>query len=184
LRTFNQSTFPISELGSGKDVSNEVVKPAFFALLNKLTEEILEFGAKVAFLKLGNLGAIVHVSEEFSESDFGRAWFFGLEKWQKRVLWAPSYKVEVIGTTGAGDATIAGFLGAILNEMPIEEALSFAMGVGACNVEAIDSVSGVRTWGETAKRINDGWLTNPVSMDPAVWKKVVPHQVWQRKIGI
>ena len=64
-----------------------------------------------------------------------------------------------MGTTGAGDATIAGFLTALLRDVPPERALAIAAAVGACNVEAADAVSGVRSWEETLARIDAGWPT-------------------------
>jgi len=63
----------------------------------------------------------------------------------------------VIGTTGAGDATIAGFLAALLRDLPPDEAMNAALAVGACNVEAADALSGIRSWCETLQRINAGW---------------------------
>lgn len=148
-------------------------------VLMDLTERILDFGAKIAFLKLGSSGAILHVSDQLDQQGFGKAWFPGLKQWEARTLWAPSYQVDVVGTTGAGDATIAGLLGAVMREMPIETALSFAMGVGACNVEAIDSVSGVRTWAETMTRINDGWQKNPMGLPSPAWVWSENHQIWE-----
>ncbi len=51
-------------------------------------------------------------------------------------MWAPCFDVEVVGTTGSGDATIAGFLSALLRDASPEEAMTMAVAVGACNVEA------------------------------------------------
>ena len=78
--------------------------------------------------------------------------------WRDRELWQPAYRPdEVVGTTGAGDATIAGFLAALLRDVPPERALSIAAAVGACNVEAADAVGGVRGWEETLARLDAGW---------------------------
>jgi sugar/nucleoside kinase (ribokinase family) len=73
-------------------------------------------------------------------------------------MWVPCFvPAELVGTTGAGDATIAGFLTALLRDVPPERALTIAAAVGACNVEAADALSGVRSWGETLARIDAGW---------------------------
>ena len=40
--------------------------------------------------------------------------------------------------------------------------------VGACNVEVADALSGVRTWDETARRVQAGWHRQPVAL-PAGW---------------
>ena len=69
--------------------------------------------------------------------------------WADRELWAPCFQADVVGTAGSGDATIAGFLSALLRDMPPEDAVNAAVAVGACNVEAADTLSGVRPWNET-----------------------------------
>jgi sugar/nucleoside kinase (ribokinase family) len=71
----------------------------------------------------------------------------------------------LVGTTGAGDATIAGFLAAVLRNASPERALTIAAAVGACNVEAADALSGVRTWEETLARIDAGWQRAPFSIE-------------------
>ena len=43
----------------------------------------------------------------------------------------PGYKVEVADTIGSGDAFLAGFLQQLLAEAPINDALTFASGIGA-----------------------------------------------------
>jgi sugar/nucleoside kinase (ribokinase family) len=63
----------------------------------------------------------------------------------------------VVGTAGSGDATIAGFLAAFLRDMTPEEAVTMAVAVGACNVEAADTLSGIRPWDETLRRVAAGW---------------------------
>ena len=179
------------------DIFNPSFEEAFFMLDRKgyedfdeskihpdkaleLTEKILDYGAQIAFLKLGQAGAVLH-TRQLDKNTFGRAWFPGLEFWQNQILYIPSFHVNVVGTTGAGDSTIAGFLAAILREKTAGEALQIAMGVGACNVEAFDSVSGVRCWEETLERIENGWEQNPVSFALAGWKKSTESQLWERE---
>lgn len=152
-------------------------------LVLPLVEKILQYGAKIALIKLGELGAIIGVSKNLTEEEFGRAWFPQMRNWENRFLWAPSFKADVVGTTGAGDATIAGFLASILNEMPIEESLLIAMGVGGCNVEAIDSVSGVQSWEVTVSRINSGWQQGAVDLgqhEGWVWNS--SFHLWEKLV--
>ena len=73
----------------------------------------------------------------------------------------PCFDVQVIGTTGSGDSTIAGFLAAILHDLPPDKALQAALAVGACNVEAPDALSGLRSWEATLERIHAGWKQKP-----------------------
>ena len=84
---------------------------------------------------------------------------------------AAVFKVpEVGGTTGSGDATIAGFLASVSKGLGPEEALTMAVAVGACCVEAPDATSGIRPWSETQKRVRGaGSAGKPGSAEPG-WK--------------
>ena len=161
--------------GNSRKISPDLILP--------LLEKILEFGSKIAFIKLGELGAILGCGPKILEEEFGRAWYPQLSEWKNKWMWIPSFKVKVAGTTGAGDATIAGLLASILNEMPLEESLLMAMGVGGCNVEAIDSVSSVLSWSDTATRINLGWEQNNLSLENYpdwLWNPV--FLIWEKQV--
>jgi sugar/nucleoside kinase (ribokinase family) len=97
-------------------------------------------------------------------------------------MWAPCFKVNVVGTTGSGDATIAGFLSAILRDASPETAMTMAAAVGACNVEAADALSGIRTWEETAARIVNGWERQPLHLDASGWRWDAPFGLWRRAV--
>ena len=74
-----------------------------------------------------------------------------------------------MGATGAGDSSIGGFLSAMLRNCKLEEAGLFAAAVGACNVEAPDSLSGVRSWDATMARINSGWANKATQVSEPGW---------------
>jgi hypothetical protein len=99
----------------------------------------------------------------------GRARPLAVQAWANREMWAPCFQVEVVGTTGSGDATIAGFLSALLRDMPIEEAMTAAVAVGACNVEAADALSGIRPWDETLRRVERGWPRHELTLTLPGW---------------
>jgi sugar/nucleoside kinase (ribokinase family) len=67
------------------------------------------------------------------------------------------YDVETVGTTGAGDTTIAGFLYGLLQGWELRKCLRAATAVGACCVEAADATSGILSWLEVEKRLAKGW---------------------------
>src|SRR5256885_785390 len=77
--------------------------------------------------------------------------------WRGRELLAPCFEAAVAGTTGSGDATIAGLLTALLAGETPEDALLDAVGVGACSVEAVDATSGIPSWQAVRERIRVGW---------------------------
>jgi sugar/nucleoside kinase (ribokinase family) len=90
---------------------------------------------------------------------------------------APCFRVNVVGTTGSGDATIAGFLSALLRSLPAEEALTVAVAVGACNVEAADALSGLPTWPSLMARLEAGWDRLPTRIPTTGWQ-------WQPEPGL
>lgn len=55
------------------------------------------------------------------------------------------------------DCVVAGFLAARLKGSPAKEALTIAVATGACNVEEIDSLSGIPSWEKLQLRLNRGW---------------------------
>jgi sugar/nucleoside kinase (ribokinase family) len=120
-----------------------------------LAQTALDLGAQVVLLKLGERGLYLRTG---AVQDLGRGGPSRLQPWRDREFKQPAFRPnKVVGTTGAGDATIAGFVTALLRDVSPERALSIAAAVGACNVEAADALSGVRPWEETLARIDSGW---------------------------
>ena len=74
----------------------------------------------------------------------------------------PCYRVDIAGTTGAGDCTIAGFISGIIKRLPVEGVIKTAVGVGAFNVENHDATTGVPEWDVLQKRIKMGWESLPL----------------------
>ena len=127
------------------------------ALLADLADQLLAWGVKIVLIKLGDQGVYLRTAGRAALAALGRGGPADPAAWADRELRAPCFQVQVAGTTGAGDATIAGFLAALLRGMGPEDALTAAVAVGACNVEAADALSGIRTWDETWARIAAGW---------------------------
>ncbi|MFL7807694.1 MAG: PfkB family carbohydrate kinase, partial [Anaerolineae bacterium] len=129
----------------------------------------------IVVLKLGERG--VYLRTRGTLGDLGRGAPADLDAWRGRELWAPCFIPDkLVGTTGAGDATIAGFLAAMLRGASPERALAIAAAVGACNVEAADALSGVRPWEETLARIDQGWERAPMHLSG--WVLDEAYGVW------
>lgn len=126
-------------------------------LLESVSGELLDMGTKMVLLKLGDLGLYLRTAEFNPGINFGRIDLDNHQQWSGFKTWAPCFEVNVVGTTGSGDVTVAGFLAALLHGLSPMDAVTFALGVGACNVETPDALSGVRSWDETWGRINSGW---------------------------
>ncbi|MFO7917908.1 MAG: carbohydrate kinase family protein [Anaerolineae bacterium] len=156
----------------GQDGLLDALSPERIA---SLTQETLFLGAKIVALKLGHRGLYMRSAETIK--DLGRGGPTSLEKWQERELWGPCFKVEVAGTVGAGDTTIAGFLSGLLRGQTPEETTTSAVAVGACNVETADATSGVRSWDATQARIQAGWPRLEAHIDAQGWN-------WDKERGI
>jgi sugar/nucleoside kinase (ribokinase family) len=128
---------------------------------------------------LGSNGLYMRSGKETALKKIGKAQPQDLGIWSNREMWTPCYKVNVAGTTGSGDVTIAGFLSAFLHGMNPEQALLSAVAVGACSVEAPNSLNGLITWDETQLRIQKGWERLPATMDVCGWSCENNYDVWQ-----
>jgi sugar/nucleoside kinase (ribokinase family) len=132
------------------------------AYLHEVTEKILGLGVAVAGIKLGEQGLYLRTASAKRFNPVSNAvtnvnvWV-NPDVWADRELWSPIFQVDVKGTVGAGDSTIAGFLSALLKGSSPEDALNMACAVGACCVEAPDASSGVRSWEDTDQRVRAGW---------------------------
>lgn len=128
--------------------------------LRALADEILNLGLAITGFKIGRLGIYVKTGSADRIRRLTRL-PLNADEWADREVYAPAFAVNVVGTTGAGDSAYAGFLAALLRGLPPDEAARWACAVGACNVEAADATSGVRTWDETQTRLNAGWPLRP-----------------------
>jgi sugar/nucleoside kinase (ribokinase family) len=157
-----------------------IVEQAVPELLHDISDELIALGTKIVLIKLGARGAYLRTADMDAIDQLGRAAPTDRAAWADRELWAPCFAVEVIGTTGSGDATIAGFLSALLREATPAEAMTLAVAVGACNVEAADALSSVRSWDDTRQRIAQGWARLPLKIDTPGWQWNNQSQLWER----
>jgi sugar/nucleoside kinase (ribokinase family) len=129
------------------------------AYLRGLVDELLAMGAAVAGVKLGEGGLYVRVTGDADRLSALARLPIDLDAWRGREVWLPAFEAAVVGTTGAGDCSYAGFITALGHGLALEDAVRMANAVGGCNVEAADALSGVRSWDATRARIDAGWRT-------------------------
>jgi len=153
----------------------ELLKPA---MLSDLSAQLMDMGARVVVIKLGDQGIYLRTASASRLAGMGPAAPANLDSWAEQELWAPCFRVKVTGTTGAGDATIAGFLSALLRGFSPQQAVTAAVAVGACNVEAADALSGIRSWEETMARIQSGWERLALSIQAPGWSWDAGETVW------
>lgn len=126
-----------------------------------LAEKILVMGCKFAMIKCGAKGFYYQTKdaeafaelEEISGLDFSS--FAGKSGFEKSYV-----PKAVISGTGAGDTTIAAFLTAMCKGYSLKRCLQLAAGTGASCVEAIDSLSGLKSFEELIEKIDAGWAKN------------------------
>ena len=136
-------------------------------LLSGLASRLLAMGPAVVVLKLGDQGCYARTT-----SDSARlAAITGAPDWSGRELLSPCFRANVVGTTGAGDCTIAGFLAALVKGLTIEQAIVSATAVGACSVEAADATSGVPAWQALQDRLAAGWPRQDMRLSLPGWRQ-------------
>jgi sulfofructose kinase len=83
-----------------------------------------EYGMKVAAMTLGAHGALARQGGEF--------------------FYSPAFVVNCVDTTGAGDVFHGAFCYAVLQEMPMRDALEFSNAMAALNCTALGARGGIR----------------------------------------
>jgi sugar/nucleoside kinase (ribokinase family) len=134
-------------------------------LLREVAGRLLDMGTTIVGLKLGDAGFYVKKRGHSTfldpirrdPKDAQKSRMSPFLEWADCEVRTPCFEVEVCGTTGAGDATIAGFIAAMLKGLAPQEAAKMAVAVGAYSVEAPDASSGVSSWQTVVKRVQSGW---------------------------
>jgi sugar/nucleoside kinase (ribokinase family) len=142
------------------------------ALLDSVARRLLALGPSIVGLKLGEHGIYLRTGPHGGIPDAADG------RWVGRELWAPCFQVDVIGTTGAGDATIAGFLAGLLRNLGPEDCLTAATAVGACSVEAPDALGGVLPWEPMLQRVSRGWPRRAIPVGRGPWRRHESSGLW------
>ncbi len=118
--------------------------------IRMIGETFVRYGAKVVIIKIGERGIYLKSSGEEEISSIS-VFNDKLKKgWSNREILSPAFKAEKIASaTGAGDSAIGGFLAAIIKGKTPEESLKMASAVGYENLQALDAISGIKSWDET-----------------------------------
>jgi sugar/nucleoside kinase (ribokinase family) len=96
----------------------------------EIASALLDRGVKTVGLKMGVDGCLVMSGD-------GQA------------ICLPSFQVDVVDATGAGDAFAAGFIAGVWHGWPLEQTARFANAVGALCVTGLGATGGVRSLSET-----------------------------------
>jgi sugar/nucleoside kinase (ribokinase family) len=164
-------------LGTGGRGGWDGVSPPHPEEVRDLAERAIELGAAVAGVKLGRFGLYLRSAGAGRIARLvDRLPRLDPVAWSDRELWCPIFEVPVVGTTGSGDTTIAGFLAAVLEGRGPAEAMELASAVGSLCVEVDDAVSGIRSRAQAEDRIHAG-LPRPVPPIFGGWRSAHDGEV-------
>jgi sugar/nucleoside kinase (ribokinase family) len=141
-------------------------------LLRRLASRMIEWGAAVVMLKLGDRGAYLRTSGDPARiAAMGAAAPANPADWSGRELYTPCFQVQVAGTTGSGDSTVAGLIAALLRGASVDEALTAAVAVGGSSVETPDASTGIPPWEAVQARVAAGWPQHPPTLAGDDWQR-------------
>lgn len=127
--------------------------------LDQLSSELLDMGAAIVGFKLGEYGVYLRAGRNAAR--MAATGLIAANGWPEGVVYHPAYQVDVVGTTGAGDSAYAGILFGLSQGLTIDQTAQLASAVGACNVEAADATSGIRSYSAVQERFAAGWHLRP-----------------------
>jgi sugar/nucleoside kinase (ribokinase family) len=174
LPSFGELRTMLTPLGGG---GWDGVFPPRPGEVRDLAERAIELGAAVAGVKLGRFGLYLRSAGSARIARLvDRLPRLDPAAWTDRELWCPIFEVPVVGTTGSGDATIAGFLAAMLEGRGPAEAMELASAVGSLCVEVDDAVSGIRSRAQAEDRLRER-LPRPVPPLFGEWRRAQDGEV-------
>lgn len=121
--------------------------PAFF---RRLADRFLGMGCAVVLIKAGSDGMFLRSADVSRVEPVAALSGREAVEWAGRELLAPAFPIrKIVNTTGAGDASLGGFLAGLMRGFGPERALAAAVAVGAQSLRGPDASSGIGTWAET-----------------------------------
>lgn len=157
--------------------THEVIDYIEPAIHSQLADEFIAMGAKIVGLKSAHRGLYLRTSNQEKLGEMGLIKPGNLENWADRELWCPAFKVNKIASaTGSGDSSIAGFLTAFIRGFSVEKTLKIANCLGFQNLHELDALSGIKSWAETLKLVENHEL------EMVNFKFDDPDWVWDKKM--
>jgi sugar/nucleoside kinase (ribokinase family) len=138
--------------------------------LRRISSRLLEMGSAIIALKLGEEGLYLHsTSDQKRLAAMGGCTPIDIRAWTGMQMIAACFAADVVGTTGAGDCAIAGFLEGLMRGLGPEETMTAAVATGACCIRKPDATSGVESWDTMWEMIRGGWKRRPISISLPGW---------------
>lgn len=162
-----------------KGANQDVFSLANGTLISEFANELLDLGPTVVGIKLGEHGLYMKTAQQGAKLS-GLKQNLGIKEWDwvHKEMIAPCYSVKVTGTTGAGDATIAGFLAGLMHQGSLKEAMLAAVATGACSVSGITAVDEIPEWKVLKSKMNDGWQQKELKIPLDNWEYKHEKGIW------
>ncbi len=132
--------------------------------LHEVSDLMINWGVKILVIKMGENGIYLRTNKIK-----GLISALVSKDWENRELISPAFRVNVQGTTGTGDASIAGFLITLINNFEPILSISISSAVGAFCAEEIDSTSGIKPLSNVIERMKKGWKRLPMTLKLRNW---------------
>jgi sugar/nucleoside kinase (ribokinase family) len=165
----------LKNMESGKGFA-ELLDPALY---ESIAREFLNLGCGMVALKAGPLGWYFKSSKTVSA--LGRLGLADRSAWTSRELWCPAYLArDIASATGSGDASIAGFLAALLRGKSPEECLHLANCAGYHNLSGLDALSGLESWERMESDSSTLELSRLSFLEQTEWRYRCRQRIWER----
>jgi len=139
---------------------------------------MLSLGVKIVVIKLGKFGYYVRTADAASLAGIGPAQPSDPANWGRREIWAEAYDVRnIASTSGAGDASIAGFLAGLLTGQAIETTTQLACATAGLKIQVKTSVGGIPPLPVILGKLA-GWAKEPVDIDKQYWNYRPTEKLW------
>lgn len=138
---------------------------------SSVAERALALGAGAVLIKCGHRGLYLRTAGNGRLDAACRRLGMNPKAWANREFWQPCFHVpRVVGTTGAGDSAIAGFLCACSRGESPDSALRYSAAAGSFNVTKPDSLSGLVSWEDMTEALHKGWDLDPLEIHSPHWR--------------
>jgi len=149
-------------------------------VLQELGEILLGYGSNIVAIKCGTKGYYIQTQpmKIFEKIKWGIP--LDIKNWSGREMIVETY--DVIGiksTTGAGDASIAGFLTGFLNEKSIEDTVRIANAVATQSITGDDVFSNIKSFNATCQYIKSTIPRLKLDIEGDYWKYDKNQEVWK-----
>ena len=145
-----------------------------------LADQLLSLGVRILAIKLGRRGFYVRTADPAALAGMGPAAPANPKAWSDQEIWSGIFDVpkhKIASTSGAGDASIAGFIAGLVSGQTLETSCELACAVAALKIQVKTSVGGILPLQDVLSRIPD-WEKTPLDLDRSDWQYLPETRLW------